>query len=140
MTVSLRPYRTSDFDALYTLWQAALGSSWPITPEYLRKLVSDYAGYQDDDHIVAELDGRVIGFLLTQLDSAGKTAEFPFLLVSPENQRQGVETQLHPAAIELWHKKGVETASLGHGSDYYLRGVPQEFPGVLKFFQSCGWD
>lgn len=139
MTASIRPYQPSDFDALYGVWQAALDSTWPITPEFLQRIVSGYASYREGDHLVAEQEGRVVGFIPTRLDSAGKTAEIPFVVVHPEKQRQGIGTQLHTAAIEHWRQKGVETVSLGHGDGYFWRGVPDEFPGVLKFFQSCGW-
>ena len=83
----------------------------------------------------------MIGFVATQVDSAGREAGIPLLLVSPEKQRRGIGTQLHTAAIQHLRAQSVETISLAHGGgDYFWPGVPLDPPGTLDFFRSCGWD
>lgn len=138
MTISIRPYRASDFDTLYALWGATLGDSWPLTPAYLRYMVSGYARYKEGDHFVAEQDGQVVGFVATQND--GKAGGIPFLIVSPDMQRQGIGRQLNTAAIEHLRRHGIDTISLAHGGgDYFWPGVPLNPPGAVDFFKACGW-
>jgi ribosomal protein S18 acetylase RimI-like enzyme len=139
MTISIRPYRASDFDSLYAMWGATLGGYWPLTPAYLRHMVSGYARYKEGDHFVAEQDGRVAGFVATQND--GKAGGIPFLIVWPINQRRGIGKQLHTAAMEHLRGQGIDNISLAHGGgDYFWPGVPLDRPGAVDFFKACGWS
>lgn len=140
MTTSLfiRPYRAADFDVLFALWETTLGESWPLTADYLRCMVSGYARYKDGDHFVAEQDGKVIGFVATQNDS--KRGGIPFLIVNPNQQRQGIGRQLNTTAMEHLRGQNIEKISLAHGGgDYFWPGIPLNCPGAVDFFKACGW-
>lgn len=140
MTTSLRPYRTSDFDSLWALWQSTLGESWPLTREFLRRITSDVMRYHEGDNIVAEQDSHVVGFVATRVHSAGKGGGVPLLIVSPEKQRQGIGTLLHNAAFEQLRQKQVETINFTDGGEPFWPGVPLNVPGAVDFFKSCGWN
>jgi predicted N-acetyltransferase YhbS len=141
MNVSLRPYQTNDFDAVYALWQTVFESSWPLTPRFLARMLTGHTRYQPGDHMLAEQDGRVVGFVATHPHADGKTAGIQFMLVLPEHQRQGIGGQLHDAALAHFHQKGNETVHLARGGvDYFWPGVPSNCPGALDFFKSCGWS
>jgi beta-N-acetylhexosaminidase len=140
MSTFIRPYRSTDFDVVYALWQSALATNWPLTPQFLARMVSGQPNDQEGDHFVAEHDGRVIGFIATQTDTSEKAGGIPLMLVAPGHQRQGIGTMLHTTAIERLRTQGVEKLSLGHGGgDYFWPGVPLNLPGAVDFFQSCGW-
>ncbi len=138
MTISIRTYRDSDFDALYAIWQAALGESWLLTADYLRYMVSGYARYKEGDHFIAEKEGQTVGFVATQ--NNGKAGGIPLLIIRTDKQRQGIGIQLHTAAIEHLRQQNLEKISLAHGGgDYFWPGVPLNSPGAVDFFKACGW-
>lgn len=139
MPLSIRPYRPADFDVLFALWEATLSDSWRLTADYLRYMVSGYARYRDGDHFIAEQDGRVAGFVATQND--GKAGGIPLLIISPQNQCQGIGTKLHTAALKHLRQQGIEKISLAHGGgDYFWPGVPLNCSGAVDFFKACGWS
>lgn len=138
-SLSIRPYRPADFDALFALWGSTLGDSWPLTADYLRHMVSAYARYKEGDHFVAEVDGLVTGFVATQHN--GKRGGIPFLIVSPKHQRQGIGRQLNTTAMEHLRGQSIEQISLAHGGgDYFWPGVPLNCSGAVDFFKACGWS
>ncbi len=139
MPISIRPYQMSDFDAVYALWQRVFASTWPLSPEYLRRMTTGYVRYQDGNHLVALEDGQVVGFVSTQAED--DEGGIPLLMVSPDKQRQGIGTRLHTAAVERLQQKQVQRISLAHGGgDYFWPGVPLDCPGAVDFFRSCGWQ
>lgn len=141
MSLLIRPFTTADLDALYALWGAALGASWPLSPRYLARMTSGYPRYREGSHLVAERDGQVVGFVATQTDAAGHQAGIPLLMVSPQHQRRGIGRRLHDAAVECLRQRGVAAIHLAHGGgDYFWPGVPLNLPGAVEFFRSCGWD
>jgi predicted N-acetyltransferase YhbS len=139
MSPSLRPYRSSDFEALLDLWQAAMGASWPLTPQYLARMTTGSNRYQEGDHIVAEQDGRIVGFAATRVHASGKRGGIPLLMVDPTMQRQGIGTQLHNAALEHLRRKQVSTINFPNGGERFWPGVPHNSPGAEAFFEACGW-
>ncbi len=50
-----------DSEALLTLWDAALGDSWPQTPDILTRGISGREHRREEDHLVATVDGNVVG-------------------------------------------------------------------------------
>lgn len=140
MSLSLRPYRMSDFEALSNLWEATLGISWPLTPQYLARMTTQSAAYHEGDHIVAEQDGRIVGFVATRVQASGKGGGIPLLIVDPTMRRQGIGTQLHDAALEYLRRKHVETINFTAGGERFWPGVPRNSPGAEEFFIACGWD
>lgn len=137
----IRPYQSSDFDAIYAMWEATLAQEWPITRRYLERMVSGYSHYREGDHFVAEIDGHVVGFAAIQRNEGEKSGSILFMMVSPDNQRQGVGRLLHSAAIKRLRGLGVEQINLAQGGDEYIwPGVPLNLPGAVDFFRACGWD
>jgi ribosomal protein S18 acetylase RimI-like enzyme len=141
LTLSIRPYQASDFDALYGLWGATLGASWPLTPEFLERMLTGYERYQEGDYLVAKEDGEVVGFVATQIGSSGREAGIHLLMVKPEKQRQEIGTTLHNAAMQHLRQPGIELVNLAHGGGEPLwPGVPLDPPGAVDFFKTCGWQ
>ena len=142
----VRPYNHNlDTRALLPLWQAALGDTWPMREDLLRRLLTDHRFYRAGDHLVAVADERIIGFVGTQVDrSAAETQQrsggISVVLVHPDRRRQGVGTRLHEAALKWLRQEGVTNLRLGGGGAYrFWPGVPTDLPGVYDFFAACGW-
>jgi ribosomal protein S18 acetylase RimI-like enzyme len=66
---------------------------------------------------VAELDGKVAGFLAYQLDSSNKTAEVVLLGTHPEYQNLGIGTELNRFALERMKECGMDMAEVETGGD-----------------------
>jgi ribosomal protein S18 acetylase RimI-like enzyme len=65
--------------------------------------------------LVAELDGRVVGFIAYELK--GETGEVVLLAVHPESQEQGIATQLNQAALEQMKAAGMKMAVAETGGE-----------------------
>ena len=143
---SIRPYNPNlDTRAVLPLWQAALGDTWPMRDDLLRRLLTDHRFYRGDDHLVAVADERIVGFVGTQVDRSGEDVQersggISVVLVHPERQRQGIGTRLHEAALGHLRQAGVGALRLGGGGAYrFWPGIPTDLPGAYPFFASCGW-
>lgn len=137
----LRPYTTTDFEAIYALWQATMSARWQVTPRFLRRMLHDgYPSYREGDYWVAQDGDRVIGFVAAQYDPSGKSAGIALLIVSPDRQRQGIGTRLHSAAMERLRGYDYQTINLAHGGgDGLFPGVPTDPPDAMAFFTANGW-
>lgn len=133
---TIRPYRVEDLDPVVDLWYCTWHAAFPdlghFEPkaEWRRRFAEEIA--VEDRVFVAEIDGRLAGFLsVTERDCEGYVRE---IFVSPEHQRQGVGTalmalakQLHPDGLSLhtlqrnvqasafYEKHGFVVASRGIG-------------------------
>jgi GNAT superfamily N-acetyltransferase len=66
---------------------------------------------------VAELDGRVVGFLAYELNTNDKTGEVVLLAVHPEHQNLGIGTELNQFALEKMKESGMTMARAETGGD-----------------------
>jgi ribosomal protein S18 acetylase RimI-like enzyme len=66
---------------------------------------------------VAELDGKVIGFLACELNNEDKTGEVQLLAVHPEYQNRGIGTELNVFALEKMKESGMKLAVVATGGD-----------------------
>lgn len=65
--------------------------------------------------LVAELDGRVVGFIAYELK--GETGEVVLLAVHPDFQKRGVATELNLAALDEMKAAGAKLAVAETGGD-----------------------
>ncbi len=65
--------------------------------------------------LVAELDGRVVGFIA--YDLKGETGEVVLLAVHPEFQKRGIATQLNQAALDAMKAAGMKMAVAETGGE-----------------------
>lgn len=145
--VLIRPYNPNlDARALLPLWQAALGDTWPMRDDLLRRQLTDHRFYRAGDHLVALVGDEVIGLAGTQVDRSEQAAQersggISVVLVHPDWQRQGIGTRLHEAALNWLRQEGVTNLRLGGGGMYrFWPGIPQDLPGAYAFFNACGWS
>jgi ribosomal protein S18 acetylase RimI-like enzyme len=132
-----------DRPLLGRLWEAALGSVWPLLPGALdlvkEGLVAE-RGYgerhRESGPGEADRAGRGVG--MVAVDPAGS---IPLLVVDPAYQRRGVGTRLLDAGMARLGQLGATTVALGGGgNDYIWPGVPDNLPGAVRFFRARGWS
>jgi len=146
-----------DRPLLERLWEAALGSVWPLTPGALDLVKEGLVAERGDGgnhsesgpgetdragHGLAAVAadpvdraGRGVG--VVAVDPAGS---IPLLVVDPAYQRRGVGTRLLEAGMARLGRLGATTVALGSGgSDYIWPGVPDDLPGAVGFFRARGW-
>ncbi len=145
--VQIRPYNPNlDTAALLPLWQAALGDAWPMRADLLRRQLTEHRFYRGDDHLVAVADGRIVGFVGTQVDrweglpDQKRGGGISVVVVHPDWQRRGIGTRLHEAALAQLRCEGVQELRLGGGGAYrFWPGIPTDIPEAYEFFAACGW-
>ena len=146
-----------DRPLLGRLWEAALGSVWPLTPGALdlvkEGLVAERGdGGNHSESGPGETDGaghELAAVATDPVDRAGRgvgvvavdpAGSIPLLVVDPAYQRRGVGTRLLEAGMARLGRLGATTVALGSGgSDYIWPGVPDDLPGAVGFFRARGW-
>jgi len=66
---------------------------------------------------VAEVDGKVVGFVAYELYENDKTGEVQLLAVHPEYQNHGIGTELNTFALQRMKESGMKMAVVGTGGD-----------------------
>ncbi|MDQ2995586.1 MAG: GNAT family N-acetyltransferase [Chloroflexota bacterium] len=138
----LRPYRQqADSDAVYALWQKALGQLWPIAAANFHTLLTGSPLYREGDYFVACQADQIVGFVAAQLDrSDPEAASIAALFVDPQWQRRGIGASLHAAALAHLQASGATRVQLGCGYSYFWPGVPANLPAARPFFHAQGWN
>ena len=101
MRLTVRPYRSEDFGPINDVWRRARVTAFPEFQTRKGHTAEEDRGYfqnvilVNDRVLVAEMDGRAVGFIAIVSDLIDP------LYVDPENQRQGVGTSLIASAKAL---------------------------------------
>jgi beta-N-acetylhexosaminidase len=145
---SIMSYLMSPFDpilhlaAAHRLWQRTLGERWSTTaPDFESVLMG---AFEPGDHLVALVDGQVVGLAATQTRSvAGEPdprGEVMAVLVDPDDRRKGIGRSLLACGLDRLGARGCQNAQIGGGDhSYFWPGVPTSITGAWRFFSSCGW-
>ncbi|MFC8731256.1 GNAT family N-acetyltransferase [Luteimicrobium sp. NPDC057192] len=135
--VTLRTFRASDLDALTALalqawepvfdaWRAVLGEelyalAYPDWHRSQAATVRTTCGGHPDTTLVAESDGRVVGFavvVLGEVDNQGtRPADLELIAVDPTAQGRGTGQRLLEAALDLMRREGCAFANVWTGGD-----------------------
>lgn len=134
MTVQIRPFTIADLEAIIELsvlawepvfaaWQDILGPDlYPIAiyPDWRASQAEAVEKVcRDEQNItwVAEVAGQVIGFIAYTLYADTLTGEVQMLAVHPDDQNQGVGTDLNLFALRQMKDAGMKLAVVGTGGD-----------------------
>ena len=85
------------------------GTTWPWRKN--REIDQDIEA-EPDGVLVAEEEGRVVGYVTTVTDEATRIGRIPNLAVDPEAQGRGVGKQLINAALDRFREKRMEYAKI----------------------------
>ncbi|HLZ56148.1 MAG TPA: GNAT family N-acetyltransferase [Ktedonosporobacter sp.] len=136
---TIQPYDTSnDADAVFALWQSAVGQYWPIEMRRFRQVLSG----PFPQHFVAKENGQVIGFVATARSLRGDvwTGHLLALLVAPSWQRKGLGSALYEEALQYLRLAGMRYLQLGGLSPRFWCGVPVNLVPAQSFFRAREWD
>jgi beta-N-acetylhexosaminidase len=143
--LTIRPYHPAkDEQAVFALWNSLLGDTWPVSLQTFHNITLDIIAYQNGDHLIAEDEHTILGFLATQTKPEKRQAqprgEIMLLLVEKTEQRTAIGTLLLAAGLAHLKRKGMRDAQLGGGGNaYFWPGVPTNLPGAVSFFEALGW-
>lgn len=134
MDLHIRPVKKKDIEDLVQLsllaflpvfrsFEGILGPSiytliWPDWKTSQREAIERVCKNSDKAIVwVAELNGRVVGFLAYKLDDENKTGEVQLLAVHPDYQNRGVGTELNLFALGKMKESGMRMAKVETGGD-----------------------
>src|SRR6266571_4175003 len=62
--ITIRPYHPAkDEQAVFALWNSLLGDTWPLSFHTFHNITLDSIAYQEGDHLIAEDEHTILGFL-----------------------------------------------------------------------------
>jgi ribosomal protein S18 acetylase RimI-like enzyme len=82
--------------------------------------------------LVAELDGKAVGFLAYELNAKDKVGEVQLLAVHPDFQNRGIGTELNIAALNEMRARGMKMAKVETG------GEPSHAP-ARRAYEKAGY-
>ena len=123
--VKIRPMTSDDIDSIMSL-------QWAQIPQ--KGLVSSQRGGWLDASFIAELEGRLVGFVLAQLIYVGRpmtgVGQLHLLVVQPEHQHRGIGTMLLAQLQSLCKDRAIAV----------MRAVvPQDGAQLRKYFEDVGF-
>ncbi len=134
MKAKIRSYVDKDIDEIIHLsllawemvfisFEQVLGSKiFPILYPDWRKsqkdVVEKICKDQDNFHVlVAEVEGKVVGFLAYDLNPDNQISEVQLLAVHPEYQNEGIGTEMNIIVLQKMKAEGMILAVVGTGGD-----------------------
>ena len=106
----------------------------PVSADFKRG-VEDHAHREDGACFVAEIDGRVVGFMISYILTAGfgmpQSAWIPTLGVSPDRMGQGIGAALAQEIFAFYRARGI---------DNVYTSVRWDSTDMLSFFKILGFD
>lgn len=125
--VQIRSYRAEDLPALQEItaicfervsvdrniesaFGAVGGHDWRWRKA--RQIEADVAGDNARGVLVAEVGGKVVGYVTTRVDRESRIGWIPNLAVRPGHQGDGLGRQLMEAALEYLRNAGMECAKI----------------------------
>jgi len=103
----IREYRPSDFETLWKIDQVCFAQGI----SYTRRELAFYIGQKRGFTLVAETDGKIVGFVVIDRDRQGQ-GHVITIDVLPEARRSGLGSQLMTAAEERLRALGCSTVFL----------------------------
>jgi ribosomal protein S18 acetylase RimI-like enzyme len=130
--VLIRKIRSEDAPEI-TAIQAAITN--PSTVIDFRRIIEEKVQNNEDVSFSAELDGRVVGYMISYIVFGGfgleKSAWIATLGVDPKYMGQGIGRLLAEKLLTVYHEKRI---------DYIFTTVRWDSVDLLSFFKTLGFD
>ena len=130
--VLIRELRASDADEIGNIFQDIIQK--PVTPDF-KNLIEQHARNKQDICFVAELDGKVVGFMVSYILTLGfgidKSGWIATLGVNPKYMGQGIGAHLAKETFKFYKQQGI---------DAVYTSVRWDSPDLLSFFKTLGFD
>ena len=130
--IRIRELRTTDTSDIAGIYSSIVRK--PVDVEFTT-LIEKHAQSESDVCFVAELDGRVIGFMISYILTFGfgieKSAWIATLGVDPEYMGQGIGDRLAREIFKLYQQMGIQRV---------YTSVRWDSTDLLSFFKTLGFD
>jgi ribosomal protein S18 acetylase RimI-like enzyme len=134
MNLNIRPFTNHDmndvvelsllaWEPVFTAWEQILGPQlYPVAiyPDWRKsqkEVVEKFCRNEKMTTWVAEVEGKVVGFVVYEINDSTKTGEVQLLAVHPEHQNHGIGTELNIFALRKLKEGGMRLAVVGTGGD-----------------------
>jgi len=106
----------------------------PASPDF-KRVVEDHARREDGACFVAEMNGQLVGFMISTILTAGfgmpKSAWIATLGVSPDHMGQGIGAAMAEEIFASYRSHGIENL---------YTAVRWDSTDMLSFFKTLGFD
>lgn len=130
--ILIRRLQPGDADEISRIYGAI--TQKPIQADF-KKLVQEHALRTEDACFVAELDGQVVGFMVSYIMTLGfgieKSAWIATLGVNPRHMGQGVGAELAREVFRYYKAEGIHNV---------YTSVRWDSTDLLSFFKTLGFD
>ena len=110
----------------------------PVGPIMFRQKIIFNPKFERELCLLAEEEGKVIGFAFGQ--QAGESGTIDVIFVVPEKRRQGIGSELLQELFKRLKEKGVRSVRVGGGMRYFFPGFDLRNEAALSFFRSLGFE
>ena len=130
--ITIRKLIKEDVDQISAIYGGIIQK--PVHPNF-DKLIEKHAQRDEDICLVAELDGKIVGFMISYILTLGfgieKSAWIATLGVKPEYMGQDIGKNLASKIFEYYKTEGIENV---------YTSVRWDSPDLLSFFKTMGFD
>ena len=130
--VQIRKLQKNDADEISRIYGDI--TMKPVDPDF-KRIVEEHAQREDQACFVAEQDGKVVGFMISYILTAGfgmpKSAWIATLGVDPNCMGQSIGASLAKEILNYYRAQGVENV---------YTSVRWDSSDLLSFFKTLGFD
>jgi ribosomal protein S18 acetylase RimI-like enzyme len=130
--IAIRRLKTEDAAAISRIYAAITRN--PVSGDFMR-VVEGQASREDGACFVAEMEGTVVGFMISTILTAGfgmaKSAWIATVGVRPEHMGQGIGAALAEEVFAFYRAAGIDTV---------YTSVRWDSTDLLSFFKTLGFD
>jgi ribosomal protein S18 acetylase RimI-like enzyme len=130
--IQIRRLKIEDAEEITCIYEAITRK--PTTADF-KGVIEDHARRSDGACFVAEMNSKVIGFMITTILTAGfgiaKSAWIATLGVSPDHMGQGIGAKLAEEIFAFYRSQGIENV---------YTSVRWDSTDMLSFFKTLGFD
>jgi ribosomal protein S18 acetylase RimI-like enzyme len=128
----IRRIKTEDADDIGRIQSAIIKS--PLKIDF-KGIIEEQVRKDEDASFVAEIEGRVVGFMISYIVSGGfgleKSAWIAMLGVEPKLMGQGIGKRLAEEIFQVYREKGIKNI---------FTSVQWDSVDLLSFFKTLGFD
>jgi len=130
--IIIRELVIGDIEAISEIYSGIIQT--PVKPDF-KELIQRHAEREDDLCFVAEIDGKVVGFMVSYILTLGfgieKSAWIATLGVNPDYMGQGIGKKLGEKLFDYYKALGIENV---------YTSVRWDSTDLLSFFKTLGFD
>jgi ribosomal protein S18 acetylase RimI-like enzyme len=130
--IRIRRLKKEDAESVGRIYAAITRK--PVSADF-KRVVADHAERDDSACFIAEMDGRLVGFMISYILTGGfgmaQSAWIPTLGVSPDQMGQGIGAALAHEIFAFYRSRGIENV---------YTSVRWDSTDMLSFFKTLGFD